>query len=264
MKYMKNTTTLYFIGVGVLIFLCGALIGYWVTLQEEYTPMVNIQKDMSRDTLKEMPEYTPQEREYLFSVSLPSPSLLGTLSVEQALKERRSRREYADTPLSLSELSQMLWAGQGQTTEDGKRTAPSGRNIYPITLFVAVENVEGLTQGVYEYIPETHELKMLREGSVMSEWEAITPQTYPTRASAVVFVNGNMLKPYESFGEKSRQVVAQESGHIGQNMYLQAESLSLAMLVMGGFSSDEARKILGTTEFDEVLYLIPIGHRLGE
>ncbi|MBN1626300.1 MAG: nitroreductase family protein, partial [Deltaproteobacteria bacterium] len=66
-------------------------------------------------------------------IKLPQPSLESDVSIEQALASRRSLRTYADTPVTLKEISQLLWAAQGVTEpEKGFRTAPSGMASYPL------------------------------------------------------------------------------------------------------------------------------------
>lgn len=247
------------VGIGALLFVLGGLLSFALVQKPETAREVPI---VAEDDAEELPAYVAQERTYLSRVTLPAPVLSGGIGVSQALNERRSRREFSKKPLALADLSQMLWAGQGVTGEDGKRTAPSGHSIYPATIFVAVESAEGVPAGLYEYLPETHELGLLQEGSVMDSWDAITGQPHPKNAPVTLFLNGNVLKPAESYGrEGGARVTYLELGHIGQNLYLQAEALGLAMVTMGGLDAEAAREFLGTTEYDEVLYLVPIGYR---
>jgi hypothetical protein len=68
------------------------------------------------------------------TIKLPAPKLDGTVSIEKALSERRSVRAYKPEPLSMAEVSQILWAAQG-VTEPGRglRTAPSARGMFSLT-----------------------------------------------------------------------------------------------------------------------------------
>ena len=79
-------------------------------------------------------EILEQTQRYPTVVELPSPELTGTVSLEQSLHDRRSAREYAATPLTLDEIGQTLWAGQGSTDDDGHRTAPAAGARYPLEL----------------------------------------------------------------------------------------------------------------------------------
>src|SRR5512146_3199352 len=82
-------------------------------------------------------------------VALPSPRKAGTLSVEGALAARRSVRAFSREALSLADVGQLLWAAQGITGPDGKRTAPSARHLYPLEVAVVAQDVEGLPRGAY-------------------------------------------------------------------------------------------------------------------
>lgn len=65
---------------------------------------------------------------------LPVPIYKSNVSVEEALLKRRSIQAYKDVPISLQELSQMLWAAQGVTTNNGGKTATSASALYPLEI----------------------------------------------------------------------------------------------------------------------------------
>ncbi|MEE9564094.1 MAG: nitroreductase family protein, partial [Candidatus Hydrothermarchaeaceae archaeon] len=71
-------------------------------------------------------------------MKLPQPRYEGTVSLEEAILKRRSVRRFGDVPVSLEDLSQILWAAQGMT-EGHYRTVPSAGALYPIELFVATK-----------------------------------------------------------------------------------------------------------------------------
>jgi len=77
-------------------------------------------------------------------IILPQPRYDSDISIEKALLERRSIRDYKDEPLSLAEVSQLLWAAQGITDKRGFRTSPSAGALYPLELYVVIGNVEGI------------------------------------------------------------------------------------------------------------------------
>ncbi|MCK4417741.1 MAG: nitroreductase family protein, partial [Candidatus Latescibacteria bacterium] len=87
-------------------------------------------------------------------IKLPNPKDTGAMSVEEALSRRRSVREYSDHPLSLQEVSQILWAAQGVTSPRGFRTAPSAGATYPMELYLTASRVTGLSCGLYHYQPD--------------------------------------------------------------------------------------------------------------
>lgn len=251
-------TKLYFLIIAILIFLLGAFFGFRFT--PSLTNIANTGKQTSLETKERT--YVAPVYDYIKTIELPTPTTIGSISVEEALGNRRTVRVYDESPLSLEHLSQMLWAAQGITDSSGHRTAPSGHGIYPIDLYVAVSDVTELDSGLYHYIAKSHSLGLIREGEQKTDLAKVTPQPHPQGAPVTIYMSGNYLKPQEFFdSEASKQVTLQESGHIGQNLYLQAESLGLGMVVMGGFDPEIAREVLGLTEDDNVIYLIPIGNK---
>jgi len=82
------------------------------------------------------------------TIKMPQPDQTGEASLEKALQERHSVREYRNIPITLSELSQILWAAQG-ISETGKRTVPSAGALYPLEVYAVVGNVTGLSAGIY-------------------------------------------------------------------------------------------------------------------
>ncbi|MDH3681755.1 MAG: nitroreductase family protein, partial [Acidimicrobiia bacterium] len=82
-------------------------------------------------------------------VQLVPPRHQSDVSVEEALLNRRSVREYTGAALTLAEVSQLLWAAQGTTNDQGFRTAPSAGALYPLEVYVVVGDVTGLAPGVY-------------------------------------------------------------------------------------------------------------------
>ena len=83
-------------------------------------------------------------------IGLPPPRRDGDMSLEKTLEARRSVRSFTDEPLSLEQISQLLWAAQGITEEPDRRTAPSAGAKYPIELYVLTR------KRVLHYLPEGH------------------------------------------------------------------------------------------------------------
>ena len=91
-------------------------------------------------------------------IVLPEAAHDSHTSVERALLERRSVRQYRDEPISVADLSQLLWAAQGVTQASGLRTAPSAGALYPLEVYAVVGTVDGLPAGIYRYDPQAHDL----------------------------------------------------------------------------------------------------------
>ena len=93
--------------------------------------------------------------------ALPSPNTVGSISVEEALESRRSRRDFQDKALSAEQLSQILWASYGITSERGLRTSPSAGATYPLEIYAVIGNVEEIEPGVYRYLSDEHKIEMV-------------------------------------------------------------------------------------------------------
>ena len=98
------------------------------------------------------------------TIRLPAPSHDSNMSVEQALSQRRSVREFRDQPLGIADVSQLLWAAQGTSGTDGMRTAPSAGALYPLEVYVVAGNVRGLRPGVYKYVTREHAIVRVADG----------------------------------------------------------------------------------------------------
>ncbi len=196
-------------------------------------------------------------------IILPAPRTTGELSVEEALLKRRSIRNFKEEPLNLEEISQLLWAAQGVTdSRQELRTAPSAGALYPLEVYLAVKNVEGLSSGVYRYLPKEHKLILISEGNVGSYLaEAALGQGFIGEAPINLIFSAVLEITTTRYGKKGVQYVYMEAGHAAQNVYLQAESLKLGTVVVGAFNEERIREILKTPEEEMPLYIIPVGKR---
>lgn len=195
-------------------------------------------------------------------VKLPKPRLSSEVSIEQTLLERRSVREFADTPLTLDEVSQLLWAAQGITAEWGGRTAPSAGALYPLELYVVVGNVAGLPQGVYKFRPEGHELAKVADGDQRSRLaEAALGQVWVKEGAIDIVVAAIYERTTGKYGDRGIRYVHMEAGHAAQNLYLQTTAMELGMVTVGAFDDERVGKILGLPEDEAPLYVIPVGRK---
>lgn len=204
-------------------------------------------------------------RTVLKAVRLPQPRTDGPLSVEQAILRRRSRREYTGEPLTVEEVSQLLWAAQGITAPHlwtGLRSAPSAGGLYPLETYVVVKEggVVGLEAGVYHYDPHRHELEMVAAGDYSGRlMAACVDQEWVGAAAANIVLTAVVERTRVRYGDRALQYVFQESGHAAQNVYLQAESLGLGCVVVGAFHEDEVRAIVRAPRRELPVYVIPVG-----
>ena len=194
------------------------------------------------------------------SVTLPAPRTSGTIPVEQALAARRSVREYADSPLDIAGLSQLLWAAQGITGTGGLRTAPSAGALYPLEIYAVCGNVTGLSPGVYRYIPDSHALEPVIGRDVRDDLYLAALQQAPVRdAPAVIVIAADYDRTTCKYGERGIRYVHMEAGHASENIYLQAYALRLGTVTIGAFDDNGVRSVLGLPQNQTPLYLMPVG-----
>ncbi len=193
--------------------------------------------------------------------ALPKPKLRGKMSTEEALHRRRSVREYRKEALSLQEVSQLLWAAQGITKRpEGFRTAPSAGATYPLELYLIAGNLKGLQAGIYRYIPERHSLVRTVATDVRAKLcRASLGQPWVREAPVTLAIAAIYERTAHRYGKRAKRYVQIEVGHVGQNIYLQAESLGLATVAVGAFDDSEVKKILRLRGEEEPLYLMPVG-----
>jgi len=199
-------------------------------------------------------------------MALPQPVTLGTVSIEETLQRRSSIREYNDQPLSLEELSQLLWAAQGVTRPEwGGRTAPSAGGTYPLEVYIVVSDmgVNDLAPGIYHYIPGRHALLLVEPGDKSSELAvAALDQEWVADAKINIVIAAVFERTTERYGERGNRYVYMEAGHADQNIYLQAAALDLGTVVIGAFHDDQVHRLLGLSGEQKPLYIASVGHPL--
>ena len=97
-------------------------------------------------------------------IALPSPRRAGKISLEQAIYNRRSVRDFKRSALSLGEVSQLLWAAGGKNIDGltgASRSAPSAGGIYPVEIYLVAGRVKGLSKGIYKYSWRDHSLRLV-------------------------------------------------------------------------------------------------------
>lgn len=191
---------------------------------------------------------------------LPPPMLDGRMSVERAMKERRSSREYQEGSISLIELSQLLWAAQGVTGKSGKRTAPSAGALYPLRVYVVAIDIRGLAGGVYRYGPDRHELERVVEDDIREElFDAALGQDSIEGAGAAIVIAAIFEKTRAKYGRRSDRYVFVEVGHAAQNIYLQSVPLGLGTVMVGAFEGENVRRLCGMGREERPVAIMPIG-----
>ena len=197
----------------------------------------------------------------------PENLTVGTLSILETIKRRKSHRRFTEEPLTLEELSFLLWSTQGVHDNDGmdsapRRTVPSAGARHPFETYLVVNRVNGLNPGLYRYLPLEHKVFFLYADSDLpaklsqgSRGQAFVGQ------GAVVFIW--TVIPYRAewrYSMVAPKMIALDAGHLCQNLYLASEAIGAGTCAIGAYDQDKMDAILdvdGKEEF--VIYAAPVG-----
>jgi len=189
-------------------------------------------------------------------IQLPQPEMKGSMSLEESLAKRRSVRSFQDTPLTNSQIGQLLWAAQGITHSSGLRTAPSAGALYPLEIYIATQD------GLFHYDPQGHRLvKVLENDPRHALYQAALQQECVLEAPMVIAITAVFSRTARKYGEaRTPLYVHLEAGHAAQNILLQAVALGLGSVPIGAFNDDQLKVALSLPSDQTPLYLIPVGH----
>jgi len=194
------------------------------------------------------------------TIKLPPPKYNSKLSIEKALLKRRSVRDYTNKPLTLTEISQLLWAAQGITNPNGFRTAPSAGALYPLELYLAVGNVTDLPKGIYKYKPPSHQLVKVADGDRRAKLSAAAIDQTCVRDGGTVIVFAAVYdRTMRKYRRRGIRYVHMEVGAAGQNVYLQAVSLGLGTVFVGAFDDRKVKEIMNLEDREQPLGIMPVG-----
>jgi len=204
------------------------------------------------------------------AVDLPTPATmkLGKMSLRQAIETRKSLRQYADTPLSLEELSYLLWCTQGvKEIAPGKatfRTIPSAGARHPFETALLVNRVQGLDSGLYWFAASEHRLLKLEAEHGIADriTEAAYNQKFILKSAATFIWIADTVRTTWRYGQRGYRYMHVDAGHVCQNLYLAAESIGAGACAIGAFTDETMNELLGLDGVNQfVIYLASVGKR---
>jgi SagB-type dehydrogenase family enzyme len=194
------------------------------------------------------------------TIHLPKPCEESATSIEKALRQRRSVREYGKEPVLLEEIAQLLWAAQGITHGKIFRTAPSAGALYPLETYVVAGDVRNLPAGVYRYLSHRHELALVLSGDVRGQLSgAALHQDSVGAAPAVIVFSAVFTRTTGKYGKRGIRYAHMEAGGAAQNVALQAVSLGLGTVMIGAFDDDAVHGALSLPTEEEPMLIMPVG-----
>tara|TARA_B100000315_G_scaffold222250_1_gene226192 strand:- start:4419 stop:5231 length:813 start_codon:yes stop_codon:yes gene_type:complete len=217
------------------------------------------------DIFRSKPKEPPQYKTYPYAkvIKLPKPEYKGMV-LEEAIKKRRSQRNYSNKTITLNQLSQLVFAAQGATGKSYGtllRTAPSAGALYPFEVYLVVNAVDDLPRGMYHYSVQKHALELVKSGDFRSSITKAGLDQDMLGDSSVAFVLTSVFdRLRHKYGERGYRYAYMEAGHISQNIYLQATSLGLGSVAIGAFLDEEINKLIGIDGHNEAaIYIHAVG-----
>jgi SagB-type dehydrogenase family enzyme len=202
--------------------------------------------------VKPMPEKGKEDK----NIKLPEPKQKGTISLEECIQKRRSKRNFTPDPLSLEEISQLLWSMQGITEpERGLRAAPSAGALYPLEIYVVKSD------GLFHYQPNGRLLETLGNKDIRPDLSrAALGQSFVAQAPVDFVICAVFERITSKYGERGVMYTHIEAGHAAQNLHLQAVALGLGSVPVGAFREEAVSKTLSLPADHKPLYILPVGH----
>ena len=172
-------------------------------------------------------------------IALLKPDSKAGMTVNEALENRRSWREYAPEALSLEELSGVMWAAGGvNRPADGRLTAPSALALYPVRVYAF------FAEGVYRYDARTHKLVRVLEGdrrklTGMQDFVFAAPLNLVYLADRTVYEGRNIP------AEHVRYLCGQDAAGYAENVNLYTAGHGLRSITRGSVPEAERLAALG-------------------
>ena len=191
---------------------------------------------------------------------------IGRIDLITAIMNRKSRRAYTKEPLTLEEISFLLWATQGVRADvmDGHayRVVPSAGCRHAFETYLVVLNGKGLDQGIYRYLPLSHQLlfEFSEEHLARKIVNAVFRQPCPGNASVTFIWAAIPYRMEWRYHLAAYKVIAIDIGHVCQNLYLACEAIGAGTCAIAAYDQealDQLLRIDGKDEF--VVYLSPVG-----
>lgn len=193
-------------------------------------------------------------------------NLVQSDEINTLLRNRRSVRKYSGEPISLIDLSYLLYFSCGLIRHDGnydttRRPYPSAGGRYPLEVYPLILNVSGLKKGLCHYSVRDNVIELLLQEN-LSSWVSKTfgRQEWILRSSVLFIITCVLDRNRIKYGDRGYRFSLIEAGHLGQNICLLAEKLKLGSCALGGYIDLEVDKLLDIQHTKEVtIYAIAVG-----
>ncbi|GMG96418.1 SagB/ThcOx family dehydrogenase [Tepidimicrobium xylanilyticum] len=191
------------------------------------------------------------------------------LDLREAIESRKSLRKYADKPLTIEELSYLLWCTQGVKTITSRpstlRNVPSAGARHSFETYLLINMVDGMKPGLYRYLAIEHKLLEINtEHDIANKMSKSCLDQIFVKNSAVTFMWTTIIYRMKwRYGERGYRYIHLDAGHVCQNLYLAAQSIDCGVCAIAAFDDDEINNLLGLDGEEQfVVYIGTVGKKI--
>jgi len=224
------------------------------------------------DQIKKLPQpplvLPPSEKGEIIELPDPSKVNVNKVDLSEAIYRRVSVRAYSDKPLTLDELSYVLWSTQGvkevTTRPATLRTVPSAGARHCFEPYVLVNNVEGVPEGLYRFLAVEHSLQEVDLSSDIGEriMKACLDQRFMLNAAMALILTAVRYRMMWRYTERGYRYMHLDAGHVIQNLYLCAEAIDSGVCAIAAFNDDVINDVLGVDGVEQfTVYLGVLGKK---
>lgn len=185
---------------------------------------------------------------------LPPPDALEGALLSEAIVRRGSVRDFTSDPLTVEQVSALLWAAQGISAPSGGRTVPSAGALYPLEVYVVTD------EAVLHYLPDAHTVEVRNTRDAKVALAESIGNVSASGAPGIVVITGVPGRATGKYGERGIRYMWMEAGHAAQNLLLATAALGLGAVTIGAYNDGLVSEALGLSGAEEPLYLIPVGN----
>ena len=186
-------------------------------------------------------------------IRLPKPNLNRNSEVMEAFANRHSTREYAAKALTLTDLSDLLWAANGiNRPEEGKRTAPSAMNKQDVDVYVV------LPEGTYLYDAKAHQLNLVAEGD--HRGAVAGGQAFVKSAPVSLLLVSDLSRLGDAKNTHTQLMGAVDAGIVSQNISIFCSAAKLATVPRASMDTAKLKSVLKLTATQLPLMNHPVGY----
>ena len=187
------------------------------------------------------------------NIKLPEPDKNVSMTLYQALQQRKSVREYSTKDIDDMKLSQLLWAAVGINRPDGHLTAPTAINAQDITVYVCRKD------GAYLYVAKDNTLQKVSDKDLRKSVASAQAFAADAPISLVIVTDNAKFRGGSTNGPTISGAI--DAGYVSQNIDLACEALGLCTVPRATMDKDALKKELKLTDSQNAILNHPVGYK---